>query len=365
MSDSSSSAFASSLHRRGAAGITWPRIIITLVAIGVECFQVCGAVEYFYGIGTDANLYQFSIDTSANSFFATAKLNLGGFISGYGNGTRYNEIVSGLGVDASSGDIYFNYSYNTSSTSTSGPMTVVPYIYQRIPGASDYKNPYPLGSAITSANLPATDTASGWMTGGTFYNGVYYTTLQGKDTLVGMPVTGTTTKSYASITSYTDWDHSSITAMWNGDFVIGGSGTIYGSTVLNNQNNFYRQTLANATASSGGMTTYNVDSTIPFNKQGALEIAGLGDSSRLYGVTTGGTKQVYLVSNIDSIPTFTPLTGSLTIPITDLSVILNAPLQIPESAAAAGVLGISFGMVLEWILRRMRSAKIAGTVQSS
>lgn len=341
-----------------------PLLVITLVAFGVECFQVCGAVEYFYGIGTDAKLYQFSIDTAANTFSATAKVSLGGFISGYGNGTRYNESVSGLGIDASTGDIYFNYSYNTSSTSTSAPMTVVPYIYQRISGAADYKIPYPLGSAITSASLSATDTASGWMTGGTFYNGVYYTRLQGKDTLVGMPVTGTSTKSYASITSYTDWDHSSVTSMRNGDFVIGSDGTIYGSTVLNSQNNFYRQTLANATGGSGGWSTYNVDSTVPFNKQGALEIAGLGDSSRMYGVTTGGTKNVYLISNIDSIPTFTPLSGSLTIPINDLSLVLNTPLPVPESTAVGGVLGISFGIMIDWARRRLRSAKLTGNVRS-
>lgn len=150
------------------------------------------ANEYIYGIGSDWALYQLTVDPVANTVsVAKQSVNLTGFISGWW--TRYNEVLNRLGIDQSTGDICFNYSYNCSATSTSGTMSVVPYIYQNQNGA--YKIPYALGAAVSSPTLAATDALGGWVPRATCCNGSYYAGMQATDTFVVLPITGSTTKS--------------------------------------------------------------------------------------------------------------------------------------------------------------------------
>lgn len=312
------------------------------------------ATEYLYGIGTDWNLYQISINGSTVT--SSAKLNLSGYISGFG--THNNDYLNGLAIDQSSGDIYFNYSYNNNASSSSGTMTVVPYVYQNVNGA--YKAPYALGPAITSATLTATDVGAGWLPRGTYYNGAYYLGQQLSDTLVVLPITGSTTKSYASVATYSNWDHTSGASMNGGDFVIGTNSVIYGTAGISNANQFYRQQLSNATNSSGSAwTIFNVDASIPIATQGSIQVAGLGQSTNLYVISSTG-KSLYQVTGYDgaSTPTFTQIGSSGVIPITmtDLSIVVTTPLPVPETSTVVGGAAMALGAGWE-AFRRLRRNK--------
>ncbi len=304
------------------------------------------ATEYIYGIGTDWKIYEVDVNKIANTVSTSAKLNLSGFVTGWG--THNNEYINGLAIDSATGDIYFNYSYNNNTSASAGTMSVVPYIYPNLGGS--YGTPYALGAAVTSATLPATTVASGYLPRSTYYNGAYWLGVQNSDTLVQFPITGTTTKSYSAVNQFSNFDHSSTTVLGGGDFVIGSNDVIYGSTVLSSANTFFRQQLSNATNVSSGAswTNFNIDSSLPFASQGAIQVAGLGQSTNLYVITSTG-KNVYYVNNPDSssAPTFTQVGSSAVIPLTmtDLSIIMTSPLPVPEvppfvvipSMAAAGL----------------------------
>ena len=338
-------------------GFACLRVFLSFLTIGLGTAQSHAAAEYIYGIGTDWKLYEIKVDTSLNSVTTSVKLNLSGFVAGFG--THNNDYLNGLGIDQSTGDIYFNYSYNNNATSTAGTMTVVPYIYQNVGGA--YRAPYALGAAITSATLTATDVGSGWLPRATYFNGTYYAGLQNNDTLTVLPITGTTTKSYASVTSYANWDHSTFSQMGGGDFVVGNNNVIYGSTVGTNANFFFRQQLSNATnaASGASWTNFNVDSSLPFATQGSIQVAGLGQTSNLYVVSSTG-KNVYQVNGYDNstAPTFTQIgtTGIIPVSMSDLSIIVTTPLPVPESSTVFGAAAISLGVALEMYRRRRRGS---------
>jgi hypothetical protein len=328
------------------------RLALLLAASSTAISAVC-ATDYVYGIGTDWNLYQIAINGSTVT--TTAKLNLSGYIPGFG--TRNNDYLNGVGIDQSTGDIYFNYSYNNQSSTTSGTMTVVPYIYQNVNGS--YKAPYALGAPITSATLIPTDVGAGWLPRATYYNGTYYAGLQQDDHLVLLPISGTTTKSYTAVTQFSNWDHTSTTAMNGGDFVIGSNSTIYGSTVLSSVNQFYRQTLSNATNSASGSpwTIFNIDSSVPFNTQGSVQVAGLGQSSNMYLISSAG-KNLYSVTGYDNAtaPSITQIGSNGVIPVTltDLSIVVTAPLPVPETSTVVGGAAAAIGVGLEWLRRNKR-----------
>lgn len=330
---------------------------MALLAAWVGVAPVTAATDYIYSIGTDWKLYQINVDSVANTVSTSPKLTLSNYISGWGSSGRNNEYINGLGIDQATGNIYFNYSYNSSSTATSGTMTVVPYIYQNTGGG--YSPPYTLGAAINSPTLPATSVGAGWVPRATFYNGTYYAGIQNSDTFLVLPITGTTTKSYGTIASYSNWDHTSITSMQGGDFVIGSNSTIYGTTVISSANTFYRQPLANATNASSGAawTSFNVDSSIPSATQGSIQIAGLGQSTNLY-VISSTSGNIYKVNGYDNgtAPTFSQIGSSGVIPVTmtDFSIIVSAPLPVPEASTILGAAGVSAGVVLEFLRRRHR-----------
>ena len=312
------------------------------------------ATDYIYGIGTDWNLYQISVNGSTVT--STVKQNLSGYISGFG--THNNDYVNGLAIDQSTGDIYFNYSYTNNWSSSSGTMTVVPYVYQNVNGT--YQAPYALGAPITSATLTPTDVGAGWLPRGTFYNGAYYLGQQLIDTMVVLPITGSTTKSYASVDTYSNWDHTSVGSLNGGDFVIGTNSVIYGTAGISSANQFYRQQLSNATNSSGSAwTIFNVDATIPISSQGTIQVAGLGQSTNLYVISSTG-KSLYQVSGYDgaSAPTFNQIGSSGVIPITmtDLSIVVTTPLPVPETSTVVGVVAMALGVGVE-AFRRVRGSK--------
>ncbi len=317
------------------------------------------ANEYIYGIGTDWKIYEMTVDKTANTVSTSAKLNLSGYVTGWG--THNNEYINGLAIDPATGNIFFNYSYNNNTSATAGTMSVVPYIYQKVNGS--YITPYALGAAVTSATLPATSVGAGYLPRSTYYNGSYWLGVQLSDTLVEFPITGTTTKSYSTINQFSNFDHSATTSLSGGDFVIGTNNVIYGSTVLSSANTFFRQQISNATNVSSGAawTNFNVDSSIPYATQGSVQVAGLGQSTNLYVVTSTG-HNVYFVNNYDSssAPTFTQVGTSGIIPVTmtDLSIIVNAPLPVPESASWIAIPSLTAGGALEWSRRRRRRAAV-------
>ena len=329
------------------------RVLLVTLSLATGIVRL-GATEYIYGIGTDWNLYQISINGSTVT--TTAKLNLSGYVSGFG--THNNDYLNGLGIDQSTGDIYFNYSYNNNSSSSSGTMTVVPYIYQNVNGS--YRTPYALGSAITSATLTATDVGAGWLPRGTYYNGAYYLGQQLSDTMVVLPITGSSTKSYSSVTAYSNWDHTSVTSLNGGDFVIGTNNVIYGTAGVSNANQFYRQQLTSATNSAGSAwTIFNVDASIPIATQGTIQVAGLGQSTNLYVISSTG-KNLYQVNGYDgaSAPTFTQIGSNGVIPVTmtDLSIVVTAPLPVPETSTVMAGAAAAIGAGWE-AFRRIRSQR--------
>ncbi len=318
------------------------RVPILFLSLFVFARSARGTTEYIYGIGTDWNIYQINVDKTANTVTSTKFGNLGGFVTGFG--THQNEYINGLAIDPSTGNIFFNYSYNNNSSASSGTLTVVPYIYQNVNGS--YITPYALGAAVTSATLPATTVGSGYLPRSAYYNGAYWLGVQNNDTLVQFPITGTTTKSYSAVNQFSNFDHTSTTTLGGGDFVIGSNDVIYGSTVLSSANTFFRQSVSNATNSSGAAwTSFNIDSSIPFATQGSIQVAGLGQSAAgdLYVISSSG-KNVYLVNGYDNstAPTFTQIGSSGAVPITmtDLSIIVTTPLPVPEvsNVVACGAL---------------------------
>ena len=311
------------------------RLVAAWIVIGLGfAHSVRAAGEYIYGIGSDWSLYQITVDpTAATVSVKKETINLTGYISGWG--TRYNEVLNGLGIDSATGDLYFNYSYNDSASSTAGTQSVVPYIYQQLNGS--YRSPYALGAAINSAVLPASDVSAGWLPRATYHNGTYYAGMQVNDTLVALPISGTITKSYSTVTKYTDWDHTTgTTSMSGGDFVIGTNEVIYGATTVSSANQFFRQQVSNATngTSGGAWTNFNIDASIPYATQGSIQVAGLGQSTNLYVASTSG-QNLYLVNGYNgaSTPTFTQIggTAALGVTFTDLSIAFASPLAIPES----------------------------------
>lgn len=329
----------------------WLPTILTLLFAALTSRA---ANEYIYGIGTDWKIYEITVDKTANTVAVAAKLNLSGFVSGFG--TRNNEYINGLAIDPATGNIFFNYSYNNNASASTGPLTVVPYIYQKVNGS--YTIPYALGAAVTSATLPLTTVGSGYLPRSTFYNGSYWLGVQNSDTLVEFPIGGSATKSYTALNQYSNFDHTATTSLGGGDFVIGTNNVIYGSTVLASANTFFRQQISNATNVSSGAawTNFNVDASIPFATQGSVQVAGLGQSTNLYVITSTG-KNVYFVNNPDgsSAPTFTQVGSSAVIPVTmtDLSIIVNAPLPVPEPTTMF-VIPVATVLVLAESRRRHR-----------
>lgn len=335
------------------------RISGFFLALMVSVLRVQAATEYLYGIGTDWNLYQLSVNKGASTVVSTKFGNLSGYVSGFG--THQNEYINGLAIDPATGNIFFNYSYNANTSASTGPLTVVPYVYQNKNGA--YIAPYALGAAITSSTLPLTTVSSGYLPRSAYYNGAYWLGVQNSDTLVQLPITGTTSLSYTGVNQFSNFDHSATTTLGGGDFVIGSNDVIYGSTVLSSANTFFRQQISNATnvASGASWTNFNIDSSIPFATQGSIQVAGLGQSasSDLYVVSSTG-RNVYLVNGNDdsTAPTFTQIGSSGVVPITmtDLSIIVTAPLPVPEtSTKMGGGLLVVAGTVEGW--RRFRRPK--------
>ena len=321
--------------------------------------QLHAASEYIYGIGTDWKIYEMTVDKTANTVSVAAKLSLSGYVTGWG--THNNEYINGLAIDPAPGTIFFNYSYNNNASASAGTLSVVPYIYQKVNGS--YITPYALGAAVTSATLPATTVGSGYLPRSTYYNGSYWLGVQNSDTLVEFPITGSSTKSYSAVNQFSNFDHSATTVLGGGDFVIGTNNVIYGSTVLSSANTFFRQQISNATNVSSGAawTNFNIDSSLPFATQGSIQVAGLGQSTNLYVITSTG-KNVYYVNNPDSssAPTFTQVGSSGIIPITmtDLSIIVNTPLPVPESSSWIAIPSLTAGGALEWSRRRRRRAAL-------
>lgn len=140
--------------------------------------------------------------------------------------------------------------------------------------------------------------------------------------------------------------------MSGGDFVFGSNGVVYGTTDVAGANVFFRQQLSNATNVSSGAswTNFNIDVSLPYATQGLIQVAGLVASTNLYVAST--TRQnLYRVNgyNGSSAPTFSQIGGSavLGVTFTDLSIVLSAPLPVPEAphGACVGSVVIAAGVV--------------------
>jgi hypothetical protein len=90
--------------------------------------------HYLYGLhnvsdttdGGVYNLVQFAIADPYGSPTVTSTAiiaDLGSFISGYNSSNRYFENINGLAINTSDHSVYFNYTYNDTSTSTTGNYT--------------------------------------------------------------------------------------------------------------------------------------------------------------------------------------------------------------------------------------------------
>ncbi len=314
---------------------------MALGSLGIAVEGGHAATDTFYALSSVGYLYQIDVNTSTFAATTTLKQNLSTWVTT--SGTDFHAAYSGLAIDTSTGDIYFSYSYNSSSSSSStGIRTVVPYVYQNVGGV--YQPAHTLGAAVTSTTLG--DVAGGWLASAAYYSGAYYAGINASDTLLKLAITGTTSKSYSSATQTANFDNTSTTSLTGGDFVIGSTGTIYGTTVTSGGNTFFRQTVGSASA----WTT----ATAP---AASLELTTTTSGGSGYALSTA-TGNLYTISSMDATPTFTLKTSgavSSSLNLTDLSVISGPLAALPEPSTILGAAAATAAVGAEGFRRRRQA----------
>ena len=357
----------------------YPSILIVLGIIAAALIPgispLRAATDYIYGLQNTnfnsgappiMNLVQFAISDAATSPTLASSIvlgNLGSYIPGYG--TRGSEYINGLAIDSDSNAAYFNYTYGGIDSET-GLSTLTFSLYR---AAFDFStNTWDVGAVGgtygsftvnqgTGAPLSQTVTGGAWPVGD-FENGSYYSRGQFTDYMFRLDLDPTGTEAN-SITLIPNFDGLPTTVYGGGDVIID-NGQLYTATLDGTSTEFtvfMRRDLDDMLAGTGSATVIDIDSIIPTATYQALQIAGLGDSPYIYGLTQSGG-QVFVFTNpegntaselgiqyVGSINDF--LNGSV---IADLSRGLSSPIAVPEPGGAA--LLMTFGMIA--LLRRRR-----------
>jgi hypothetical protein len=351
------------------------------------------SVDYVYGIeygtGTGAGnqtwfLDQMSISVNASgtatSFTNTQLVDLRTFVTGWDTSgvvgttatSRNFQCINGLAADYNTNTLFFNYTYTTGTTSSTGTFNSVIYSL-RSTGSNGWSATQltslsaparTSGSAGTPGDPGSVTTSAGWFTKGMLYQGAYYVGIQGatNNNLLKFTLNGNQT-AFSGTQTYTLINHGGADASNGGDMVVDSNGNFYisGRNAAGTFSTFATTTLSNALSTTG--TAWNSGTSADINAN-YYQLAGMGQLGRVYGIRSGTFGQLNNFTNPSAAaPTFTTLTGSLgtTVSFADLSDGLNHTLVVPEpSTVGAGIAGLGLAAYTALRGRRKSSDQEAG-----
>jgi hypothetical protein len=327
------------------------------------CPIVSAETDYIYGLHQTSlanntwNLAQFAIDNpndvspvvSASTVFS----DLQSYISGYGSEGRFIEHLNGLAIDASTNTIYFNYTY--ANTVLGGDVATYSFhLYQMQYQSNAWQVSQVTGFDVLPSGIPNTDSQyGGAFPAAAFYDGYYYARGQYTQDIFRVKVNPDGTAS--DLTAYPNTYNVSIGTSFyaGGDMLIHNNGadtTLYTSTVQSTEflNMLLRNDLDDVIAGTGTTTVINFDSEVPFEVHGELQIAGLGEIGRMYGLSSASDNLFQFgnpdaptaaglgIRNLADLSSFIGPDGR----ISDLTAGLTAPVPEPSSAALVALMGV-------------------------
>ena len=300
--------------------------------------------DYFYAIrqsGTQFFLDEISV-YNPNSATPTVSvnpgiLNLNTASPGF-NANASNAVMNGLALDwlnrrfywavTSSGSSGYNFKLHSANYDNVSKT----WNYQQVTGSTLTNIPFntgvPNSSSAGSGAFPRAAFYGGkYFAGGQLNNNVAVWNLDSVGLALGSP----------PITDYPNFFHLNQTFN-GGDFVIRPQdGFLVTSTIYNGANTLFNQFITDGFNPSGpAATTVNIDSQIPSSVHSAVQIAGVGGVSRLYGLGANGTT-LYRIDRYDEASPQAVRVGPLpTATYTDLSE------GISSSVTSLGVKGIVY-----------------------
>ena len=330
------------------------------------------SIDYVYGIvkggtGNSSGWYldQIAINPGTGTYTVSQLVDLSntGITAGFGGAGHYNQSLNALAVNGASSTVFFTYSYNTTSSMTSGTFFAVSYALRLTTATTGnsvqiFSTNAVGGVTADSGNTPATiSCGSGWLPKAAYYNGAYYVGVQDEDSLIKITMgngdfaASTGNQLYSLINHSTNVNQS---AGAGGDIVIDSSGNIYDAGDSYNGGSFTphvfaTETLAHALDGSGTSGAVWNSGTV----SSYYQLAGFGQISNLYAA--GTSTSLYQVTNYTNpsgtTPTFTALSGTSLPVFTDLSDGSNHSVILPEPGTMVG--GIAgCGIVMFGLIRR-------------
>jgi hypothetical protein len=264
--------------------------------------------DYFYAIrSNNGNFYLDEVSVyNPNSATPTVSvtqgiLNLNTATSGY-NASATNAYMNGLALDwlnrrfywnsSSAGSSGYNYQLNTAHYDN----VTKTWSYQTVTGSSLSNIPYNTGSPNSSS------AGSGAFPRAAYYAGDYYGGGQNNDNVVAwrLDSTGKALRSPA-FNDYPNFFHRT-QKFGGGDFVIRPQdGLLVTSTAVDNTTNtLFNQFMTDGFNSGGpAATSININTQIPVSSNSAVQIAGVGGVTRLYGVASTSAT-LYRLDNYDT-----------------------------------------------------------------
>ena len=304
--------------------------------------------DYFYAIrSTNGNFYLDEISVyNPNSATPTVSvipgiLNLNTATSGF-NASASNAYMNGLALDwlnrrfywnsSSSGSSGYNFQLNTAYYDN----VTKTWSYQTVTGSNLSNIPFNTGSPNSSS------AGAGAFPRAAYYAGDYYGGGQSNDNMVAwrLDTTGKALKTPA-FNDYPNFFH--LTQKFGGgDFVIRPQdGLLVTSTAVDNTTNtIFNQFMTDGFNPSGpAATSVNINGQIPVSSNSAVQIAGVGGVTRMYGVSSIGAA-LHRLDNYDTASPVAVRVGTLptgsSVKYDDLSE------GISSSVTSLGVKGIVY-----------------------
>jgi len=270
--------------------------------------------DYFYAIrnnnGTwyldEVSIYNPASTTPTVSVLQGI-LNLSAITPGF-NGSATSAYMNGLALDWLNRRFYWNSTSASGSTGYNFQLNTAYYdnvtktwSYQAVTGSNLSNIPFNTGTPNSSA------AGSGAFPRAAYYAGDYYGGGQNNDNMVAwrLNTAGTGLKTPA-FNDYPNFFHMTQT-FGGGDFVIRPQdGFLVTSTAVGNTTNtLFTQYMTNGFNPTGpAATSVVIDGKIPRASEGALQIAGVGGVTRMYGLSSSGAT----ICRLDDYDTLVPAT---------------------------------------------------------
>jgi hypothetical protein len=305
--------------------------------------------DYFYALrhtGTTWYLDEISVYNPASSTptvsITQGILNMNTATPGFNPGAS-NAFMNGLALDWLNRRFYWNSTSSSGSTGYNFQLNTAYYdnvtkawSYQAVTGSNLSNIPFNTGTPNSSS------AGAGAFPRAAYYAGDYYGGGQSNDNMVAwrLDTTGKALKSPA-FNDYPNFFH--LTQKFGGgDFVIRPQdGFLVTSTSLNNTTNtLFTQFMTNGFNPSGtAAATVNIDAQIPSASNSAIQIAGVGGVTRMYGVAANSAK-VYRLDNYDTASPVAVTVGNL--PTASGTAYDDLSEGISSSVLSLGVKGIVY-----------------------